>query len=124
MSCRPLLLAACCALLGPAPASAAPVRFRTDVMAVLSRAGCNMGACHGNFNGKGGFRLSLRGEDADFDLDALTRGAAGRRVDPLWPDASLLLLKASGRVAHEGGRRFGPASPEYAVLRRWIAEGL
>jgi hypothetical protein len=51
-------------------------------MAVLSRAGCNMGACHGNFNGKGGFRLSLRGEDADFDLDALTRGAAGRRVDP------------------------------------------
>ncbi len=28
-----------------------------------------MGACHGNPNGKGGFRLSLRGEDPVFDLD-------------------------------------------------------
>src|SRR5262245_52303535 len=111
-------------LVAASPVSGAEISFERDVMAVLSRAGCNAGACHGNFNGKGGFRLSLRGEDPDFDLDALSRGAAGRRVDPLRPDASLLLLKAAGRTAHEGGRRFDARSPEYAVLRRWIAEGL
>src|SRR5881397_351482 len=57
-----------------ARAAAAPqVSFRNDVMAVLSKAGCNSGPCHGNANGKGGFKLSLRGEDAEFDLKALTR---------------------------------------------------
>src|SRR5262249_14787849 len=40
-----------------------PVSFGVDVMAVLSKAGCNMGVCHGNRNGKGGFKLSLRGDD-------------------------------------------------------------
>ena len=47
----------------------APVSYRHDVVALLSKAGCNMGACHGNLNGKGGFRLSLRGDDPAFDLD-------------------------------------------------------
>ena len=51
----------------------ATVSFRNDVMAVLSKAGCNAGACHGNKNGKGGFKLSLRGQDPDLDYDALTR---------------------------------------------------
>ena len=37
--------------------------FSADVMAVLSKAGCNAGTCHGNQNGKGGFKLSLRGQD-------------------------------------------------------------
>src|SRR5687767_13378576 len=61
-------------LLGLAlPANADPVSFRHEVMPVLSRAGCNSGACHGNLNGKGGFKLSLRGEDPAADLAALTR---------------------------------------------------
>src|SRR4051812_29713470 len=29
---------------------AEPVSFRNDVMAVLSKGGCNQGACHGNQN--------------------------------------------------------------------------
>ena len=45
-----------------------------------------MGACHGNLNGKGGFRLSLRGDDPAFDLASLTRDALGRRVDLLHPE--------------------------------------
>src|SRR5689334_578913 len=49
------------------------VNYREEVMAVLSRAGCNQGTCHGNLNGKGGFKLSLRGEDPDKDHAALTR---------------------------------------------------
>src|SRR5688572_19817792 len=99
------------------------VSFRNDVMAVLSKAGCNTGPCHGNQNGKAGFKLSLRGEDAEFDLAALTRDMFARRVDPENPDQSLTLLKATAQLAHEGGLRFRKDAPEYALPRRWIAAG-
>src|SRR6516164_11619481 len=91
---------------GPGARGAEPVSFRNDVMAVLSRGGCNQGACHGNQNGKNGFKLSLRGEDPDFDFNVLTRDHLGRRTDRLNPDASLMLLKATALVPHEGGKRF------------------
>ena len=83
-----------------------PVSLRNDVMAVLSEAGCNAGACHGNHNGKGGFKLSLRGQDPDVDYAALTRDLFARRVNPIDPDQSLILLKPTGQLAHEGGKRF------------------
>src|SRR5437764_1791336 len=91
------------------------VSFRNDVMAVLSKAGCNQGACHGNQNGKNGFKLSLRGDDPTFDLASLTRDTFGRRTDALHPAESLLLLKPTGVIPHEGGKRFGADSPEYAI---------
>jgi len=100
-----------------------PPSYRRDVVALLAKAGCNMGACHGNLNGKGGFRLSLRGDDPGADLLALTRDALGRRVDRASPDASLILLKPTGLVQHEGGRRFAAGSAEAATLRGWIAAG-
>jgi hypothetical protein len=100
------------------------ISFRNDVMAVLSKAGCNMGVCHGNQNGKGGLKLSLRGQSPDDDFTMLTRDFAGRRTDRLEPDQSLILLKPALRIAHEGGRRFTPAAPEYALLRQWIAAGM
>src|SRR5262249_2830323 len=84
----------------------------------------NQGACHGNQNGKNGFKLSLRGDDPAFDFASLTRDMLGRRTDPLRPAESLILLKATASVPHEGGRRFGVDSPEYAILSRWIATGL
>src|SRR5687768_14010140 len=74
--------------------------FRNDVMAVLSKAGCNAGTCHGNKNGKGGFKLSLRGQNPEADYTALTRDVFGRRVDMLHPDESLLLKKATTGLAH------------------------
>src|SRR5438552_14925287 len=83
-----------------------PVNFRQEVMAVLSRGGCNQGACHGNLHGKGGFKLSLRGEAPDHDLAALTMGQMGRRINLQEPEESLLLQKATARLPHEGGRRF------------------
>src|SRR5215213_8424689 len=104
-------------------ASEPAVSFRNDVMAVLSRAGCNMGACHGNLNGKGGFRLSLRGEDPGFDLASMTREAFGRRVDRSDPGGSLVVRKPTGRLPHEGGQRFPAGSPEEATLLGWIASG-
>ncbi|HUG92121.1 MAG TPA: DUF1549 and DUF1553 domain-containing protein [Planctomycetaceae bacterium] len=100
------------------------VSFRNDVMAVLSKSGCNMGVCHGNKNGKGGFKLSLRGEDPAFDFSVLTRDVSARRTNLLDPEQSLILLKPTMHVPHEGGRRFEAGSPEYEILRRWIAAGL
>src|SRR4051812_44358997 len=84
-----------------------PVSFRNDVMAVVSKAGCNAGACHGNKTGKGGFKLSLRGQDPDLDYAALTHDLFARRTNPLDPDRSLILLKPTAQLAHEGGQRFG-----------------
>jgi hypothetical protein len=100
-----------------------PSSFRHDVTALLSKAGCNSGPCHGNINGKGGFRLSLRNDDPAFDRDALTRDLFGRRVDRADPARSLIYLKPTGQVAHEGGLRFGPDSPESRALLDWIAAG-
>ena len=103
--------------------TAETVSFRNDVAAVLSRAGCNAGACHGNLTGKGGFKLSIRGDDAGFDHAALTRDMLGRRVDTHRPDESLILQKATGQVPHEGGVRFTTTSLEYALIKQWIADG-
>ncbi len=94
--------------------------FRGEVMAILARGGCNQGACHGNLNGKGGFKLSLRGEDSDFDYSILTRDLQSRRVSLQNPENSLLLLKATGQVAHEGGVRFSKGSREYKTILQWI----
>jgi hypothetical protein len=109
-----------------APAVAAAedlVSFRRDVVAALSRAGCSQGACHGSPQGKNGFRLSLRGYDPDVDYGTLVREQGGRRVDRVNPDASLILLKATGRVQHGGGKRSSRGDPVYQVIARWIAEG-
>src|SRR5437667_11654588 len=108
----------------PKPESPKTVSFRNDVIAVLSKAGCNAGTCHGNKNGKGGFKLSLRGQDPDLDYIALTRDLFGRRLERLEPEQSLILLKPTTQVAHEGGMRFRKDSQEYEILRQWIAEGM
>jgi len=117
------LLVASCAV-PPRTARAADLTFRNDVMPVLSKAGCNLGVCHGNQNGKGGFKLSLRGQDPQADLLAISRDQHGRRANPLEPDRSLLLLKPTAQTAHQGGRRFRTDSIEYQILRQWIAAGM
>src|SRR5689334_20761814 len=89
-----------------AQSSPRPVSFRQDVVSALNVGGCNGGACHGSPNGRGGFKLSLRGFDPEADYRTLTRELLGRRVNPVEPGASLILLKPLGRVPHEGGVRF------------------
>jgi hypothetical protein len=100
-----------------------PVDFRTDVIAALSRAGCNQGSCHGSPQGKNGFRLSLRGHDPDLDLATLTRAEMGRRVDLQRPEKSLFLLKGTGRVPHQGGVVLRDKDLTYRILLRWVTEG-
>ncbi len=97
--------------------------FPREIAAVLGKAGCNQGTCHGNLHGKGGLRLSLRGDDPQMDYDAILRGGGGRRVDMFSTDMSLLLRKPTGELAHQGGTRFPADSTEYRLLQRWIEEG-
>ena len=98
--------------------------FRNDVIPVMTKVGCNQGACHGALAGKSGFKLTLRGYDPDVDYDTLTRQSEGRRIDPQEPARSLMLLKPTMAVPHGGGRRFGTDSLEYRVLSGWIAQGM
>jgi hypothetical protein len=105
------------------PASEPAMSFRHEVMAVLSKAGCNMGACHGYSLGKNGFKLSLRGSDPDLDYFAITKDSFGRRVIPLAPEASALVAKPRGDAPHEGGVRFSRHSLSNDILVRWIREG-
>jgi hypothetical protein len=99
------------------------VDFERHLMGLLTKAGCNMGSCHGSFQGKNGFRLSLFGYEPAMDYAALTRDNWGRRLNPQSPDSSLLLLKATGQVPHEGGMRFGKGSWMYQMFAEWIRQG-
>ena len=102
---------------------AEPLRFRNDVLAVLSRAGCNSGKCHGAAAGQDGFRLSLFGYDPDGDYYRVTREMAGRRINLARPEDSLLLNKALGKVPHTGGGRVEEGSENHLLLLRWIEAG-
>jgi hypothetical protein len=97
--------------------------FRNHVIPVMTKMGCNQGACHGALAGKNGFKLSLRGYDPQADYDTLTRQSVGRRVSLAEPDASLVLLKPSFGIPHGGGKRFAKDSLEYRVIEEWIAAG-
>jgi hypothetical protein len=100
-----------------------PINFGHQVVPIFTKLGCNSGGCHGKISGQNGFRLSLLGFEPEFDFTTLVRENRGRRVAPSAPDHSLLLLKASGGVAHGGGKRMERDSDEYKLIRRWIASG-
>ncbi len=99
------------------------VRFVRDIEPLLSKAGCNAGTCHGSAKGKNGFKLSLRGYDPDFDYQALVNDLSGRRINRVAVEESLMLLKPTADVPHEGRQAIIPGSPEYEMLRQWIAQG-
>ena len=100
-----------------------PINFGNQIVPIFTKIGCNSGGCHGKLSGQNGFRLSLLGFEPELDYATLTKENRGRRVAPSAPEASLLLQKASGQMAHGGGKRFEPNSDEYKLIRRWIAAG-
>jgi hypothetical protein len=105
------------------PRSSRPWDFGEDIVPILTRMGCNTGACHGRLEGQNGFHLSLFGYDPAGDFRAVARDGGQRRLSRLSPEDSLFLVKASGRAPHGGGRRLAIGSPEYQVLLSWIKDG-
>src|SRR5262245_23861197 len=63
--------------------------LQRHVLPLMGRLGCNGRACHGSFQGQGGFRLSLFGYDFKTDHEALTTGEHPR-VDLKNPIESLI----------------------------------
>ncbi|MBM4067828.1 MAG: DUF1553 domain-containing protein [Planctomycetes bacterium] len=101
-----------------------PINFANHIVPIFTKLGCNSGGCHGKSGGQNGFALSLLGFVPELDYQSLVHESRGRRLLPSSPDHSLLLLKASGGMAHAGGKRMEAGSDEYKLIRRWIAAGL
>ena len=51
--------------------------FRRHVVPLMSRSGCSGRECHGSFQGRGGFQLSLFGYDFEKKHEAITKGKGG-----------------------------------------------
>ncbi|MFO0922282.1 MAG: DUF1549 domain-containing protein, partial [Pirellulales bacterium] len=94
--------------------------FQKHVTPLLGRLGCNGRSCHGSFQGRGGFMLSLFGYDFNADLKAMLENGRTLKENPL---ESLVLTKPVDESIHEGGKRFEKNGWEYWVIRKWIEGG-
>lgn len=103
--------------------SSPEIRFAEEITPILSKAGCNAGACHASQYGKGGFKLSVFGFAPDEDYEAIVRDRHSRRVNLLEPEKSLVLLKPSMAVPHGGSRRLEVDSVDHQILVRWLGSG-
>ncbi len=111
-----------------------PFSYQRDIGGILTRRGCNTSECHGSVKGKGGFKLSLNSlfpaEDYDWVLKGGTyqvltdkpAGAQKPRISLAEPQRSLLLLKPTLTVPHQGGKRFGPDSADYQTILTWVRD--
>ncbi|MBS0209413.1 MAG: DUF1549 domain-containing protein [Planctomycetes bacterium] len=99
------------------------ISFPNQIVPMFTKLGCNGGGCHGKSGGQNGFRLSLLGFEPAEDFEHLVKEGRGRRLFPAAADRSLLLLKAVNAAPHGGGQRMDLDSPEYRLMRRWIAQG-
>jgi len=125
MMFRKVLLLCCLAASTTASPAAEPLSFVRDVQPILTKAGCNAGACHAKaVTGQRGFRLSVLGFETEEDYEAIVKQGKGRRVFPPAPEESLLITKGAAIVPHTGGKKLEPGSAEYQTLVRWIAEGM
>lgn len=99
------------------------VDFHTEIVPVLTKLGCNSGACHGAAVGRGGFKLSLYGSQPASDFRAITRDSKGRRIHRKDPLKSLLIRKPGGDIDHGGDQRFDISDPAGQRLIHWIEQG-
>ncbi len=100
-----------------------PINFTNHIVPIFTKLGCNGGGCHGKSGGQNGFALSLLGFVPELDYQALVKENRGRRLFLAAPAQSLLLTKATGTMAHAGGKRMEVGSDEYKLVKRWIASG-
>ncbi|GAA5505480.1 DUF1553 domain-containing protein [Novipirellula caenicola] len=120
---RTICFIVCTSLLCAAASPGEEIDFDTDVVPLLSKAGCNAASCHGSAAGQAGFRLSLFGGDPEFDYRSIVNELEGRRVDYVTPRRSLLLTKPTGQLDHGGGEVMESTSEAAAVIAEWIAAG-
>ncbi len=106
---------------GSSQATSDVVDFDSDIIALLTKSGCNAGACHGAAAGRGGMHLSLLGADPEADYDMITRDLEGRRVNLLRPSRSLILRKPTEDLSHGGGQALDEQGEK--LLERWISQG-
>jgi hypothetical protein len=99
------------------------IGFDSHIRPIISRLGCNAGACHASQFGKGGFVLSVVGFDPEMDHQAMVRDRQQRRVSLVDPEESLLLKKPTLAVAHGGGRKLSEGSVPYETLLAWLKTG-
>jgi Protein of unknown function (DUF1549)/Protein of unknown function (DUF1553) len=107
----------------PADAPKRLIDFDTEIIPVLTKAGCNAGACHGAAAGRGGFHLSLLGADPAADYDAIVHAFEGRRVNTVRPAASLVVAKPTGNLDHGGDLVLDEDGPGAQRLLEWIRSG-
>jgi len=96
--------------------------FQKHISPLFGRLGCNGRACHGSFQGQGGFRLSLFGYDLQEDYKSLASGDQPR-IDRETPESSLVLMKPMMLCRHKGGRLISEGTWEHELLLRWLEAG-
>ena len=96
------------------------IEFIRDIQPLIAKAGCNMGACHAQQYGQGGFKLSVFGFDPSLDRNAIVRDRHQRRINLIEPEQSLFLLKPTMQIPHGGGKRLGVGSVEHETLIAWL----
>lgn len=99
------------------------VGYLEHIAPIISKLGCNMGACHAAQHGKGGLKLSVFNFEPEVDRNNIARDRQQRRVDFNEPAQSLVLRKPTMDLPHGGGKRLEGGSVEYQTLRAWIAGG-
>ncbi len=110
------------------------VTFAREIEGILTKRGCNDTTCHGGVKGRGGFRLSVYGIYPREDYKTVVEGGTFRvltadenpkhpRIDVKQPEKSLVLLKPTFSVPHEGGVRFEVGSTDYETILNWVRSG-
>lgn len=100
--------------------------FRRHVIPLLARAGCSARECHGSFQGRGGFQLSLFGSEWEQDFVQLTQKKGNEdeiHVNLTAPEKSLILLKPTLQMKHKGKERFKKDSWQYNMILAWVRGG-
>lgn len=99
------------------------VGFREHIVPLLTKLGCNAGACHGAAAGRGGMALSLFGSRPASDYEEIVVDLQGRRVHRIVPNKSLLLAKPSGLIDHEGGVLIEQGDESWRAIEAWMLAG-
>ena len=82
--------------------------------------------CHGSFQGRGGFQLSLFGSEWDQDFVQLTQNKGDEdeiHVDLRAPGSKPDPAQAHHQMKHKGKLRFKKDAWQYNMILKWIQAG-